>query len=448
MKAKVGNITKSLLVLALAVGIAGILIKLKPKPQKKAPPPASLLVEVIQAKASSPAMVVNSYGTVRPSESLNLVSEVKGKVVEISPTFEEGGFFKKAEILVSIDPRSYELATAQRKKQLKQFDAELRRLDQEKENLQISLNIAGSDVELAKAEWERYRILVKREVVAQANLDQAEQKYLASRNRMQEIENKVALISPRGDEIKAHRELAEVQLSDALLDLERTRISAPFDGWVLEKGAEKGQFVNTGNFLGRVYSASTLEVEVRIPFKDLSWLGRPGLQSDPDKGEPGVSLVNTPTRAEVIFKSAGQTYTWEGRLARIKAEVDEKTRTLPLIIEVRNADSATKGQASYPLKPGMFVDVQLTGRKIDTAYLLPRSAVHPGNLVYIASNNRLAIRPVEVLRRLNDSVYVGEGINDGDLVITTPVSAPKEGINLRLRHTEHIDPDESDQKTD
>lgn len=437
MEHKVKKIARSLVVLALAVGIAALLVRLKPKPEKQPPPPASLLVEVIQVKASSPAMVVNAYGTVRPRESLNLVSEVKGKVVEMAPSFEEGGFFQKDELLIRIDPRSYELAAAQRKKQVKQLDAELRRLDQEKQNLQVSLNIARSDVELARTEWERYKALVKRGVVAQANLDQAEQKYLASRNRMQEIENQVALINPRRDEVKAHRELAEVQLKEALLDLDRTGVKAPYDGWVLEKGVEKAQFVNAGTFLGRVYRASTLEVEVRIPFKDVSWLGDPSPRKDSDKGEPGVFLTETPSRTKVIFRSPDQTHTWEGRLARIKAEVDEKTRTLPLIIEVPNSDSVTKDQDSYPLKPGMFVDVELTGKKIDKAYLLPRVALHPGNVVYLAVSNHLVIRPVEVLRRLNDSVYVGEGLHDEDLVITTPVSVPKEGMKLRLRHIEH-----------
>jgi multidrug efflux pump subunit AcrA (membrane-fusion protein) len=82
----------------------------------------------------------------------------------------------------------------------------------------------------------------------------------------------------------------------------------------------------------------------------------------------------------------------------------------------------------------MFVEVELTGKKIDEAYLLPRSAIRPGNVVYLASGNRLVIRPVEILRRLDDTVYVGQGLNTGDLVITTPVSTPKKGMALRL-HT-------------
>jgi RND family efflux transporter MFP subunit len=436
MKPEVKKLTRSLFVLGLAVVIAVLLIILKPKPPKETPPPASLLVEVMQAKASSPAMVVKSYGTVRPSESLNLVSEVKGKVVEMAANFEEGGFFKKDERLIGIDPRSYELVGAQRRKQLKQLDAELRRLDQEKENLQVRLNIARSDVELAKAEWERFKVLIEREVVAQANVDQAEQKYLASQNRMQEVENQIALIDPRRDEMKAQKELVEVQLREALLDLDRTRITAPFDGYVLEKSVEKGQFVNIGTFLGRVYRASTLEVEVRIPFKDLPWLGE--LPSTSHSGrEPSGAVGTSPIQARVIFKSSGQTRTWEGRLGRIKAEVDERTRTLPLVVEVLNEGSFIPGNPLYPLKPGMFVDVELTGKKIDMAYLLPRSALHPGNLVYVATNNQLVIRPVEVLRRLNDSVYVGEGLNDGDLVIITPVGTPKEGTRLRIRKSEN-----------
>jgi RND family efflux transporter MFP subunit len=424
---------RSLVVVAVAVGIAVLLIVLKPKPEKQAPPLSSLLVEVMEVKASSPAMVVKSYGTVRPTESLNLVSEVKGKVADMSPNFEEGGLFGEDERLISIDPRSYELVAAQRRKQLKQLDAELRSLDQEKENFQVRLDIARSDVELAKAEWERFEALVEREVVAQANVDQAEQQYLASQNRMQEVENQIALIDPRRDQTKAQRELVEVQLREALLDLDRTSIEAPFDGYVLEKHIEKGQFVNIGTLLGRIYRASTFEVEVRVPFKDLSWLGDLSSVKATGPDEAEGTDNKAPIRARIIFKSGGQTRMWEGRLARVKAQVDEKTRTLPLIVKVLDEISWAEDTASYPLKPGMFVDVELTGRQIDTAYLLPRSALHPGNLVYVASNDTLVIRPVEVLRRLNDSVYVGKGLNDGDLVITTPVGTPREGTKLRIR---------------
>jgi len=434
VKQRLLKIIRSLVVLMLALGVAAALIKLQQKPQKQSPAPQSLLVEVMQVRASSPAMIIKSYGTVRPSETLNLVSEVKGKIVEMSPSFEEGGFIKKDEHLIRIDPRSYELAVAQRRKELKQLDAELGRLNQEKINLRVTLEIAQTDVKLAKDDKERFKALVKREVAAQAAQDQAEQKYLASKRRMQETENQIALIEPRADQLKAQMELSEVRLQEALLNLDRTRAIAPFEGRVLEKKAEKGQFVNAGTYLGRIYNTSTLEVEVRIPFRDLTWLMESHSTRDTSGAKQKGFLSDRYIRARIGFNTSGTTHTWEGCVARIKAAIDEKTRTLPLVVEVPCRGSSIQAHSSYPLTPGMFVNVELIGKKIAGAYLMPRSAIHPGNLVYLSLDNQLVIQRVEVLRRLDDSVYVGDGLKNGDLVITTPISVPKEGMSLRLHH--------------
>jgi multidrug efflux pump subunit AcrA (membrane-fusion protein) len=53
----------------------------------------------------------------------------------------------------------------------------------------------------------------------------------------------------------------------------------------------------------------------------------------------------------------------------------------------------------------------------------------------------MVIRPVEVIRRLNDSVYVGKGLRDGDTVIITPVSAAKEGMDITVRFVKPLDKD-------
>lgn len=410
-----------------------LLIWLKPKPQREPPSEPNLLVEAIIAKASSASMTIKSYGTVRPSEILNLICEVRGKVVEMSPSFEEGGFFKRGQLLIRIDPRSYKLAVTQRKKQMKQIDAELIRLDQEKKNLEITLEIARADAGLAKANWERFNALAKQEVIASSTLDQAEKNYLASKSRMQEIENQIALIGPRADLLRVQQELIEVLLKEALLDLSRTRIKAPFDGWVLEKRVEREQFVNAGTPLGRIYNAKNLEVEVGIPLKDLKWLVQSPSADDPVQFLPQSLLDGREVQAKIIFNNADKPYIWEGRLKRIKAEVDEKTRTLPLIIDIFPLESKKQKRPRYHPTPGMFVNVELIGRKIENAYLLPRHAVHFGNLVYIADDNRLDIREVKVFRKLDGFVYVTEGLNDGDSVIITPISIPKEGTKLRLQ---------------
>ncbi|MFH2012383.1 MAG: efflux RND transporter periplasmic adaptor subunit [Pseudomonadota bacterium] len=428
------KILRSLTVLFLAIIIALALVKFRTKPEKQPPPPPSLLVEAIKVSPASHAMTIKSYGTVRPREVLILIPEVTGKVARINPNFEEGYSFKKGELLIKIDPRSYEFAVAQREKQLKQIDAELKRLDQEKKNLKDTLNIASSDLELSKANLERFKTLLKHEVIAQATLDQAEQKYLSSKSREQEIENQLSLINPRSEYLLAQKELFGVQLKDALLNLERTGIKAPFDGRVLEKRVETGQFVSAGTPLGRIYNSSNLEVEVQIPFNDLKWLDIIPLDSNQHKVKKDNLISKNSVNAEIIFNNSEETHIWDGRLLRVKADIDEKTRTLPMVIEVTNKTSRTEGRSPYPIAPGMFVNVKLIGRTIDNAFLIPRSAVYPGDKVYLADNNKLTIQTVKVLRRLDDSVYVTEGLKDGNLIITTPISAPKEGTKLHLNH--------------
>ena len=141
--------------------------------------------------------------------------------------------------------------------------------------------------------------------------------------------------------------MSEVMYQQAKLDLERSKIEAPFDSWVLEKTVEVGQHVNVGQQLGSIYRTGQLDIEVNIPTKDFKWLPA-------DLGEA------TPIAAEVIFKNSGEDHIWSGRVARVKAQMDERTRTLPVVIEVDDADVDGQKTSGFRLRPGMFVSIKLS----------------------------------------------------------------------------------------
>jgi RND family efflux transporter MFP subunit len=208
-------------------------------------------------------------------------------------------------------------------------------------------------------------------------------------------------------------------LQEAQLDLERTAIIAPFDGWALEKVIEKGQHVNAGQYLGKIYNAGELEIEVRIPIRAYKWL-----PADMDQAPP--------VDAKIIFESGETKYSWSGHVARMKAQLDEKTRTLPVIIEVDTTMSKAENDGNFPLRPGMFVKVRITGREIDSAYVLPRHLVYPGDVVYLVEENQLLIRPVNIVRSYKETVIVDNGLSDGELIITSPMSAATEGMRVRV----------------
>ncbi len=407
-------------VLLVAFVIAVTLVIIRPKAERQIPVQKGRLVEVFPARAEDFQMVVEAFGTVTPRESLKLVAQVRGQIVDIHQSFKEGGFVKKGTRLIQIDPRTYNLEVKRRKVQIMQSEAELKRLEQEVVNLKSRLKIANSDVALAKSEYLRLKKLIDRKVIAQSQLDKAEQAYLASRERRQAIKNQLALIGPQREQLIAARDMADVMYQQADLDLERSRLEAAFDGWVLEKAIEVGQHVNVGQQMGSIYKAGELDIEVKIPTKEFKWL-------------PAGMGNNSSIAADVIFRNTGDEQVWQGRVARVKARMDERTRTLPVVIEVDETATAQESVSGFRLRPGMFVTIKIKGKEVNRAFVLPRYVVYPGDVVYTLKDDQLKIKNVGILRSYKDSIIVNEGLSEDDQIISTPLSGAVDGMSVRLK---------------
>jgi len=410
------------IVLAAATAIAVLLWTMRPKAERKVQVKTGSLVEVFPAMSENMHMIIEGYGTVKPREVLKLVTEVRGQITDIHTSFKEGFFAAKGTQLIKIDPRAYKLEVDRRKAQINQTRAEMKRLKQEVENIKASITISKSDVALAKAEFLRLKKLSGRKVVARTTLDQAEQRYLARLDRLQGLENQLALTGPLKEQFGAQLNMAKVLLHQAELDLEKTSITLPFNGWILEKRIEKGQHVHAGEYLGSAYSDGGLDIEVRIPVKDLKWF------------LPDVTRESRP-EAEIVFSGSDSLYTWKGRVARVKAQMDERTRTLPVIVETDGNTKTDKIRSAFQLRPGMFVTVKIKGKEIKKAFKVPRHVVHGDGTVYLVSDNSLRFRSVSIVRRFKDAVIIEGGLSDGDLIVKTPLSDASEGMLIRLRES-------------
>jgi RND family efflux transporter MFP subunit len=407
-------------VLLAAFMIAAVLVILRPKAERRVPEETGRLVEVFTARAEKVQMYVEAYGTVEPREELLLVAEVRGQIVATDPTFEEGNFVTTGTRLIQIDPRTYQLEVQRRNVQIKQAQAEIKRLEQEVLNLQARIKIAKLDVSLAKSEYFRLKKLIDRKVIAQSTLDKTEQQYLASRERLQALENQLALTGPQKEQLLAQRDLTKVLFQEAKLDLERSGIIAPFDGWVLEKTIEVGQHVTVGQSMGRIYNAGELDIEVRIPVKDFKWL-------------PAELNSDARIEADIIFENQGTRRTWHGHVSRVKAQMDDRTRTLQVVIEVDETSKSEENRNSLRLRPGMFVTVKIKGQEVAEAFVLPRHVVYPGDIVYTVKEDRLKIKSVNILRAFKDSVIINQGLSDGERIIKTPLSAATDGMLVRVK---------------
>mgnify|MGYP000293652305 CR=1 FL=1 len=113
--------------------------------------------------------------------------------------------------------------------------------------------------------------------------------------------------------------------------------------------------------------------------------------------------------------------TTEGRMARVLVAVED-----PLGLKAENRERTH-------LLIGEYVRVEIEGRNLADVILLPRSALHDGNTVWlVTSENTLSIREVTPVWRDEDSIVVKEGLAAGDRLITSALPAPIDGMPLRM----------------
>lgn len=406
-----------LIVLAVAVGVAFFLISLRKEPEKKQIVKAPPSVKVVKAYPDAKVMTVTAFGTVKPRHRVQIAVEVPGRIDFLHPSFVEGGRVPKGETILQIDQRSYKLDRQTAKVRIRQAEIDIENFNQDKKNLENDLKLAKANVELAKKELDRIRALSKNNFASKNSLDKVEQSYLSARIALQNVENRLKLTGTVMEQKQSALAMARVDFDKADLALKKTSITSDFDGFVLEKRAEKGEYLNPGQVIGTVYEKGSLDVDVRIPFEKMKWI------------EAFFENGKTPSAKVVVANFDGlENYEWDATVARVKASVDEKTRTLPMTLEILNPEVKIKG--IFDLKPGTFVKCTIQGETVENVYVVKRHLIKPGDRLFIADKGRLKIREVGILRKFENEIYINSGLSPGDRIISSPLPAALEDMEL------------------
>ncbi len=368
----------------LTLGVVGMnrITASRQKLVRQKPPAHVPAARVIEIKTGEHRIVIQGEGTVRPLSEIRLVPQVGGKVTYVSPSLVNGGAFAKGDLLIRINPVDYELALTLAEAKVK--DGESR------------VQLAEEESAASKEEWRFNHAQGKSQVPDPPPLVGKEPQLAAAR----------AMLA-------AYR--AEVE--KARLNLERTDLNAPFDGRVSEENVGIGQFVSPGQALATIYAVKAAEIVVPMEDGNAFWFDIPGFT--PGKG-PGA-------RATVSAQLAGREVSWPGRVVRTEGKLDQKTRLLPVVIRVENPYSKKP-----PLAIGLFVTVLIQGRTLSGSVLLPRSAIHQENSVWIVDgDSRLRFRKVKIARFQGDTVLVSKGLQDGDRLVISPIETVTDGMTVR-----------------
>ena len=339
------------------------------------------LVRVMRAEPETFRLTVKTFGTVAPRIESELVPEVSGPVVWISPSMVSGGFFATGEPLFRVDRRDYEVSHARAAANLVRQESEHRR---------------------AVKDLTRQRRLAKQNVASTVQLDDA-----------------------INAEKVAGAALAEARatLSQAERDLERTEILAPYAGRVREESVDVGQFVTRGQPTARLYSVDVAEVRLPVADDELAFLELPLLYRGEVNGD----------RPEVLLRArfAGADHTWRGWVERTEGEIDPQSRRVHVIARVENPYAVEAERP--PLAVGLFVEAEIFGQLAEDAVVLPRVALRgPGRVYVIDEDDRLRFRDVEVLRTVGEQTILRSGLAAGERVCVSPIETAVDGMRVRV----------------
>jgi RND family efflux transporter MFP subunit len=240
----------SVLLLAAGAAVAVAAVALRPQPERhsvETPPP---LVQVVRAVVEPVSLDVVSQGTVEPVTASSLVAQVAGRVTAVSESFADGAFFRPGQVLLEIDRRDYELA-------LRDAEAALAQA-------RVGLEREQAEADVARREWQEL-------------------------GRGGEP-NPLVLHEPQLAQARASVAAAEAAVERARLDLQRTRLSAPFAGRVRAKRADLGQYVTPGTPVADVFSTEAAEIRLPVSKDDLAFLAV-GLGWSADGARPDAPVA-------------------------------------------------------------------------------------------------------------------------------------------------------------
>ncbi len=370
--------------LAAGAGAAFYWVAHRPQARRMPPPVEARLVEVRPVRREARGVTVRTMGTVVPARSIELASEVGGRIVEVSADFVPGGRFQAGEQILQIDRRDFELTVAQRNSDLLKA--------------QSSLNLEMGQQSVAQREYE----LLGEEV--------------------QEEDRELLLRKPQLESARAAVSAAQAALDRAELDLERTTVKAPFNATVRARHVDLGSQINRGTPLASLAGTDEYWVEASVPLDELRWIDIPGYNADQGSS---ARVYHTSAWGEDVFRT--------GRVRGLLTALEPQGRMARLLIAVR--DPLDLGSASHDPRPlilDSYVRAAVEGRELPGVVEVPRTALRDEDRVWVMGRDGLLdIREVELAWTGDGKVYVSEGLSDGDLLVTSDLAAPVEGMALR-----------------
>jgi RND family efflux transporter MFP subunit len=322
-------------------------------------------IQLATVSLTSPAQanaVLTASGYVVARRKAAVASKGTGTLVFLG--VEEGDRVKKGQVIARLDDSDV-VATLKRARE--------------------NLRLAEADLNDAKQTLERQRILLQRDLVAQAEYDVAEARY---------------------KRVIASIDAAKFAVKEAEVAVDNTRIVAPFDGTVLKKNADVGEIV--APLAGAASSRAAV-----VTIADMS-----SLEVEADVSEANITRVNPDQNCEITL-DAYPRQRYPGVVTKIVPTADRAKATVLVKIRFKAYDERVLPEmgAKIAFLPPGAADAETSGEAVLTVPAAALATRNGQQVVFQVNENRAIETPVVVGRRMGNLIEIKQGLKEGDKVI-------------------------------
>jgi RND family efflux transporter MFP subunit len=392
MQLYAGLSTAAIVVLAIAVAwlavslrqaevtIAGLREGAQQPQQDGGAPPSLVRVDLARVETVQRKRLVT--GQIEAVQQSTVAAEESGLVIQAPP--EQGTAVKKGDVLARLDPQLLETSRLVAEAQLNEAKA--------------SVSQAEATYDEADGLVARYKSLIDEGAITQVDFDRA----VRDRNvaKAQVATAKAAVESRK----------AEVQRID--IQLKKMTVRAPFDGYVITKHAELGQWLAPGGAVAELVSIQQVDAILEVP-------------------ETMIDAVDPAATVDVSIPGIGRTV--GGKVFREVPNADREARTVEVLIRLDNADGA--------IKPGMSAQAELPMGEQIQALTIPRSAVKTtplGLQVWINRGGTAVPSGVVAKFMVGDRMVIEGNLADGDQVVIEGNERLHPGATLNVQNAEEF----------
>ncbi len=383
-----------LIVLILGGGafVAKRFIDSKRVPKRKPPEELIHLVAVMAVQPSAATLELPAMGVVTPAEEIELASRVEGKLLSVSPSMIVGGVLKKGAIAAQVDSADYELLIAQRQSDIVRAEREL------------------------KSEQGQQRI--------------ARREYEMLKGTVTAEDRELVLREPQLKQAQAAVASAKARLAEVELDIRRTTIRSPFNALVQRETVGVGTLVRNGTPLATLVNIDAYWVLLSVPMDELRFISVPGFNAPVGSGS-SVRIECEAGWGKGKFRT--------GSVTRLLGDLEPQGRMARVVVTVDDPRSRKTENADKPhLLMGSYVRAKITGKTLKNVLRLPRRVVHENNTVWLVRKTAkagtiLGIQTISPFFKTREEIWIpADSLAVGDRIIMTDLSAPVEGMKLRV----------------